>query len=146
MLLTEGNLTMTALRYATNPALALTDTPLADLSHPWTGPMAFDHFQARFGYELWPLPEVSHTQFLRDHDHAQWLADFDTLAYTLRVVDLERPWSVDRVGENAPFKWVGCCDLCDYKSKPKPKQQDAEMSARQHARARHGWSSPKAGI
>src|SRR6478609_9013575 len=94
----------------------LDQTPVDDLPNPWTGPLAFDHFQAAHGYELWPLPEVSHTQFLRDHDHTQWLADFESLSFTLRVVDLERPWSIQPAGDE---KVVAACDLCDYRSKPK---------------------------
>lgn len=81
--------------------------------------------------------KFSHEKFLTDHDHAAWLARFNDLVNRLRVVNLERPWTVGRSGQNP---WRTYCDLCDNRTSHRTKKA-AETAAVTHAHVAHGWSA-----
>lgn len=128
----------------TTPTYALLfDTPVDDLPAPWTDPLEFDHLQAAYGIELWPLPEVSHHQFLNDLDHDGWLERFDALVATLHVTNLDRPWGVDRVtakAQSREYDYIAVCDVCGARLRRKATQPGADDAAAAHARTAHRWT------
>lgn len=127
----------------------LDQTPVDDLPNPWTDSLVFDHFQAAYGIELWPLPEVSHRQFLADHDHAEWLQRFNDLAVTLTVINLDRPWGIDRIPAPAraarEYDYVAVCDVCGSRLKPRATVDAAHDHAGQHAHVAHRWIARRTG-
>lgn len=124
-------------------AEALFTTPVPDLSHPWDSLTEFDMLCMQYIDTRWPLPEFSHAQFLADHDHAAWLSGFDDLNHLLYVVNLERPWSIDRLADAPVVRWIACCDLCSHRSVRKKTQAYAETAAEAHAHNEHGWTPPQ---
>lgn len=124
----------------------LDQTPVDNLPHPWTGPLAFDRLRGIVGVK-WPLPEVSHRQFLADHRHDEWLQRFNDLAATLTVVNLDRPWGIDRIPAPAratrEYDYVAVCDVCGSRLKPRSTAAAAHDIADQHAHVAHRWTRSK---
>ena len=46
---------------------------------------SFDEVMALVGVEVWPLPEFSHEQFLRDVGQSSWLADRESQLHELII-------------------------------------------------------------
>lgn len=116
----------------------------ADPAEPAVG---FDVLAAHFGIELWPLPEFSHDQFLRDHDHEAWLQEWARLERVLRVVDLDQPWVVREDSRVDPresgARHYADCGLCDHRTEALRKRpRDANRDGAEHARRFHAWSPP----
>lgn len=103
----------------------------------------FDAIAVELGVELWPLPEFSHRQFLRDRDHAKWLIGFSRFDRILRVADLEHPYEVrpTNAAEETP-RYIGACGLCRERTTKRKSPAAAAATIVGHLRNKHAWTPP----
>lgn len=121
-----------------NPYLHAAAVDIAALpADPEETTRLFDAVAVELGVELWPLPEFSHDQFLRDRDHDGWLQQMNHLVVVLQHLNLDQPFDLRT---NDGGRHVGHCLLCKHKTKATARAGDAGRVARFHAANAHGWT------